>query len=66
MNSKIAVIIPCYNESMTIEKVITDYKKLYRKLQFMFTIITQPIIQMKLPEMPAPSSGMNTGRAKAM
>lgn len=27
MNSKIAVIIPCYNESMTIEKVITDYKK---------------------------------------
>lgn len=27
MNSKIAVIIPCYNESMTIEKVIKDYTK---------------------------------------
>ena len=27
MNSKIAVIIPCYNESMTIEKVIKDYRK---------------------------------------
>ena len=26
MNSKIAVLIPCYNESKTIEKVIKDYK----------------------------------------
>ena len=26
-NSKIAVLIPCYNESKTIEKVIKDYKK---------------------------------------
>ena len=24
---KIAVLIPCYNESKTIEKVVTDYKK---------------------------------------
>ena len=23
---KIAVLIPCYNESATIEKVVTDYK----------------------------------------
>ena len=27
MGSKIAALIPCYNESMTIEKVIKDYKK---------------------------------------
>ena len=27
MKSKIAVLIPCYNESKTIEKVIKDYKK---------------------------------------
>lgn len=27
MNSKIAVLIPCYNEEKTIEKVILDYKK---------------------------------------
>lgn len=27
MKNKIAVLIPCYNESKTIEKVITDYKK---------------------------------------
>ena len=26
-NSKIAVLIPCYNESKTIKKVINDYKK---------------------------------------
>jgi glycosyltransferase involved in cell wall biosynthesis len=24
---KIAVLIPCYNESQTIEKVVTDWKK---------------------------------------
>lgn len=27
VNSKIAVLIPCYNESKTIEKVVKDYKK---------------------------------------
>ena len=26
-NSKIAVLVPCYNESKTIEKVVKDYKK---------------------------------------
>lgn len=25
-HSKIAVLIPCYNESQTIEKVVTDFK----------------------------------------
>ena len=27
MKDKIAVLIPCYNESVTIEKVVKDYKK---------------------------------------
>ena len=27
MSKKIAVLIPCYNESLTIEKVVTDFKK---------------------------------------
>ena len=27
MNNKIAVLIPCYNESKTIEKVVKDYKR---------------------------------------
>ena len=26
MKEKIAVLIPCYNESQTIEKVITDFR----------------------------------------
>ena len=26
MNKKIAVLIPCYNESLTIEKVVKDFK----------------------------------------
>ena len=26
-DKRIAVLIPCYNESKTIEKVVTDYKK---------------------------------------
>lgn len=25
--NKIAILIPCYNESLTIQKVIKDYKK---------------------------------------
>ena len=27
MKDKIAVLIPCYNESKTIEKVVTDFKR---------------------------------------
>ena len=27
MDKKIAVLIPCYNEEMTVEKVVTDFKK---------------------------------------
>ena len=27
MSKKIAVLIPCYNESKTIEKVVKDFKK---------------------------------------
>lgn len=30
-NKKIAVLIPCYNESQTIEKVVKDYKKVLPK-----------------------------------
>ena len=30
MNQKIAVIIPCYNESLTIGKVVKDYKEATR------------------------------------
>ena len=32
--SEIAVLIPCYNESITIKKVIEDYKKALPEAQF--------------------------------
>ena len=38
---KIAVLIPCYNEEKTIEKVVADAKKHYRKQLFMYMIIIQ-------------------------
>ena len=27
--SKVAVLIPCYNEELTVEKVVKDFKKEY-------------------------------------
>lgn len=44
---KIAVLIPCYNESVTIEKVIRDYKKALPEQIFMYMIIIHQIKQMK-------------------
>lgn len=32
MADKIAVLIPCYNESKTVAKVIRDMKKAFRRL----------------------------------
>ena len=46
---KIAVLIPCYNESKTIEKVVTDFKKVLPEAVYMYTIIILLTIQMKLP-----------------
>ena len=31
MESKVAVLIPCYNEAKTIEKVVTDYRNVLPK-----------------------------------
>lgn len=39
MEKKIAVLIPCYNEAKTIEKVVKDYKEVYLKQIYMSTII---------------------------
>lgn len=45
---KIAVLIPCYNESKTIKKVVEDYKEFYQKQQFMFMTTILLTVQMKL------------------
>ena len=47
---KIAVLIPCYNESKTIEKVIKDFKEVLPDARFMYTIITQQMVQTRLPD----------------
>ena len=43
--SEIAVLIPCYNESITIKKVIEDYKKALPE-----ATIIQQMARMKLQE----------------
>lgn len=45
---KIAVLIPCYNESKTIEKVVNDFKKSYQKQQYMYMITIPQMEQMRL------------------
>ena len=49
-SKKIAVLIPCYNESKTIEKVVKDIKKYYLKQIFMFMTIIVQMELMKLQE----------------
>lgn len=45
---KMAVLIPCYNESKTIEKVVNDYRKALPEALFMCMIIILRIIQLRL------------------
>ena len=47
---KIAVLIPCYNESKTIKKLLKISKKNYQKQKFMYMIIIQKMEQTKLPK----------------
>lgn len=61
---RIVVLIPCYNEEQTIEKVVSDWKKSYRKQKFMYIIIIHPIIQRFLQNVLGRLSKMNTSRAK--
>ena len=45
---KIAVLIPCYNESKTIKKVVEDYKRILPEARFMFMTTILLTVQMKL------------------
>ena len=45
---KIAVLIPCYNEELTIEKVIKDFKKELPEAIYMFTTTILKTEQEKL------------------
>lgn len=52
---KIAVLIPCYNESLTVAKVVKDYKEAFPTADIyvqtsMYTIIIPRMEQIKLLE----------------
>ena len=63
---KIAVLIPCYNESKTIVKVVEDFKRVFRKLLFMYMIIIPMMERTSLQEVPVRSYVMNISREKEM
>ena len=57
---KIAVLIPCYNEAKTIEKVVKDYQKV------MYMTIIQKIIRMSLRKRQEPLCITNIAKEKEM
>ena len=60
---KIAVLIPCYNESKTIEKVVNLF---FLRQLYMFMTITQVIIRLKKLRKLGQLSGMNICREREM
>lgn len=47
LNEKVAVLLPCYNEELTIGKVIDDFKKELPNAIFMCTTIILKIKPLK-------------------
>ena len=58
--SNTAVIIPCYNEALTIGKVVDDFHRLS-----MFTTTTRPMTLRKSPSSTGLRCATSLGRAKA-
>ena len=48
MSDKVAILIPCYNEEKTVEKVIKDFKKELPKLKYMYitTILVTKLMKL--------------------
>ena len=63
---KIAVLIPCYNEEKTIEKVIRDAKAALPDAVFMFITTIRRTARWRLRRKQARWCEMNISRAKAM
>lgn len=63
---EIAVLIPCYNEGITIAKVILDAKKYLPNATFTFMTITARIILFPKPLKPEPLLEKSLARAKEM
>ena len=63
---KIAVLIPCYNESMTIQKVVTDFKMALPDAKSMYTIIIPVTIPLCLQHRQEQLSAMSLSKEKEM
>ena len=63
---KIAVLIPCYNESKTIGKVVRDYSTALPTATFMFMIITPLTGQTLSLVKPELLYDTKNGKARAM
>lgn len=63
---EVAVLIPCYNESKTIEKVVTDFRRELPDAVFMCMIIIRRITQLKSQSRQVQLFVMNTNREKEM
>lgn len=66
MQHNIAILIPCYNEKLTIQKVIHDYRKVLPEADIYVMIIIQQTTQLKLPIMEEQLCDMSTDRVKVM
>lgn len=66
--NKIAILIPCYNESLTIQKVIKDYKKVLPEA-YIYVYDNNSVDHtdlMRLHRRLVLLSDMNIGRGKGM
>lgn len=63
---KIAVLIPCYNESKTIEKVVKDFKAVLPEATIYVYDNNSSMAQMKLPVPQVLKFVMNTSRVRGM
>ena len=59
--SNVAILIPCYNESKTIERVIKDYRKVLPDADMTIILLME---RTKLPVMLVPLFAMNVVREK--
>lgn len=63
---EIAVLIPCYNESRTIEKVVKDFKEALPEAAIYVYDNNSRMGRMKLRAAPGPLCAMSTGRERGM
>lgn len=62
----VAVLIPCYNEAVTIKKVVEDFKRELLEQLSMSTTTTPQTERLELPATPGQSCAMRAVKARAM